>query len=318
VIQRKTEQNGTGGKTFEVSGKPAFKIKLINQGILPAGDYTLKLKLKDGAGKYHSQYDDNMPVKVEGGDVYAQDIDTDYIITLNNNLRGGFITLEGALYDSHNKKVADGAEQILLANRPSFENRLKGLTGEVYGWTAAKTALENANAQVVDFTPAGKADYIVAAGSITSETLDVLLAKVQKGSKLVIRFDSLWAEALKDKKILSERVTEWGAPQSGFWNGNGFGYIDCFADNTGLPGQQAVPTTGWEVPGEPNGFYPLQSDSKTSVLGAYVARPDILRVLIGTVRYGKGILVLDAAYPVDDNHPFNDLLFYNMVSMKIK
>ncbi|MDR0844190.1 MAG: hypothetical protein LBN71_03140, partial [Tannerella sp.] len=163
VIQRKTAEHGTGGKTFELSGKPAFKIKLINQGILPAGDYTLKLKLKDGAGIYHAQYDTNLPVAVKGGDVYAQDINTDYILTLNNKLRGGFITLEGILYDNNNRKIADGAEQILLANRPSFESQLEGITGEVYGWQAAKTALENARAKVADFTPAGKADYIVAA-----------------------------------------------------------------------------------------------------------------------------------------------------------
>jgi hypothetical protein len=316
VIQRKKAENGTGGKIFEVSGKPAFKIKLINQGLLPAGDYTLKLKLKDGAGKYHAQYDNNLPVKVEGGDMYAQDINTDYAITLNNNLRGGFITLEGTLYDNNNRKVADGAEQILLANRPSFERQLKGKIVEVHGWSAAKTALENANAKVVDFTPKGKADYVVAAGNISSETMDVLLAKVKKGTRLIIRFDNIWAEALKDKKILSERVTEWGAPQTGYWNGNGFGYIDYFVGNTGLRGQQTIPTTGWEVPGNPNGFYPFKSDYPTHVYGTYAARPDILRVLIGTIDYGKGKIILVPTYPVDDNHPFNDLLFYNMISMK--
>ncbi|KAA6300382.1 MAG: Beta-galactosidase, partial [Candidatus Ordinivivax streblomastigis] len=156
VIQRKVKKDGVGGKTFDTSGKPAFKIKLINQGLLPKGEYTLKLKLKDGAGKYHDTYDYTMPVKVEGGNVYAQDINTNYVFTLNNSLRGGFITLEGKLYDRNNKEIADGAEQILLTNRSSFSDYFTGLTGEVYGWSAARMALENANMPVTDFNP-GKA-----------------------------------------------------------------------------------------------------------------------------------------------------------------
>jgi hypothetical protein len=323
VIQRKTTENEAGGKFFEVSGKPAFKIKLINQGILPAGDYVLVLKLKDGAGKYHAQYENTLPVKVIGGDVYAQDINDNYVITLNNTLQGGFITLEGTLYDSrvydgHKRKVTDGAEQILLANRPGFASQLQGKTYEVCGWPAAGTALENAKANVKDFSPIGKANYILAAGNISSETLDAILAKVKKGTNLIIRFDSLWAEALADKKILSERVTEWGAPQTGFWNGNGFGYIDYSLNNGGLPGQQIVPTTSWEVSGEPTGFYPFKSKYKTSVQGVYVARPDVLRVLMGAIDYGKGKIILAPSYPVDDNHPFNDLIFYNLLSLKIK
>jgi hypothetical protein len=125
-------------------------------------------------------------------------------------------------------------------------------------------------------------------------------------------------------------VTEWGAPQNGHWNGNGFGYIDYFVGKTGIPERQSISTRGWEVldskqnwkaPEVPdnylNGFYPFESNYPTSVYGAYIARPDVLRVLIGTISYGKGTIVLDATYPVDDHHPLNDLLFYNIISYKI-
>jgi hypothetical protein len=133
---------------------------------------------------------------------------------------------------------------------------------------------------------------------------------------LLIKLDAAWAEKLKAKGVLSADVTEWGAPQSGHWNGNGFGYIDYFVGNTGMQGRQTVSTTGWEAPTEsPNGFYPFESPYPTHVFGMYVARPDVLRVLIGTIRYGKGQIILAPTYPVDGNHPFNDLLFYNMLNI---
>jgi hypothetical protein len=134
--------------------------------MLPAGDYVLQMKLKDGAGKYHSEYDKRIPVSVAGGDVYAQNVDTNYVIALNDKLRGGFV---------------------------------------------------------------------------------------------------------------------------------------C-----------------WEVPCEPKGFYPFHSPYTTRVYGVYVARSDVLRTLIGLVHYGKGRIVLDATYPVDEFNPLNDLLFYNIIVNNLK
>ncbi|GAP72983.1 beta-galactosidase [Candidatus Symbiothrix dinenymphae] len=323
VIQRRPFIYNAGGKTFSpsgfASGKPAFRIKLINQGILPAGNYTLVLKLKDGAGVYDENYRHEVPIQVTGGNVYAQDIYANCFIELKKNLRGGFVTLEAELFNTKNEKVTDGAEQVLLTNRPSFKDNFNGLAGEVYDWTAARQALENAHATVTDFDPAKASHYIAAAGNPDDRTLDAMLSKVKdNGTTLLVKLDTIWAKKLKEKNVLSAAVTEWGAHQNGFWNGNGFGYIDYFVGNTGLNDRQTVGTTGWEVPGHPNGFYPFESDYPTHVFGTYVARPDIIRVLIGTIDYGKGKIILAPTYPVDGNHPFNDLLFYNMLSMKIK
>ncbi|GAP71918.1 beta-glycosidase [Candidatus Symbiothrix dinenymphae] len=321
VIQRRTviSYGETGGKTFSASGKPAFRIKLINQGILPAGNYKLVLKLKDGAGVYDDSYRKEIPVQVTGGNVYAQDIYANYIIELKETLRGGFVTLEGELFNTRNEKVTDGAEQILLTNRPSFKDNFNGLTGEVYDWPAARKALENAHAAVTDFDPAKASHYIAAAGNPDNGTLDAMLSKVKdNGTTLLVKLDSIWAKKLKEKGVLSTAVTEWGAPQSGHWVGNGFGYIDYFVGPTGLLNRRTIGTNGWEVPGNPNGFYPFESDYPTHVFGTYVARPDIFRVLIGTIDYGKGTIILAPTYPVDGKHPLNDLLFYNMLSMKIK
>jgi hypothetical protein len=307
VIQRKIISQDVDGKLFDVSGKPVFKIKLINQGVLPAGNYTLRLKLKDGAGKYHPDCENTVPVTVAGGDVYAQDIDSHYAVSLNDKLHGGFVTLEGALFDSGNNQVTDGAEQILLSNRKSYSAGLKQLKGEVYSWPAAKTALEEAQAAVSDFTAGTETDFIVAAGEVSVETLSAMLEKVKQGTGLIVRFDSVWAERLEETKLLSEKVVHWGAPQTGHWNGNGFGYIDYFAGKT-------VSLNGWETSGVANAFEPFKSNYKTHVYGVFIARPDIIRTIIGTIDFGKGKIILNAAYPVDDNHPFNDLLFYGMIN----
>ncbi|GAP72980.1 beta-galactosidase [Candidatus Symbiothrix dinenymphae] len=323
VIQRRTGIYAeTGGKAFAVQekqpGKPAFRIRLINQGILPAGNYKLVLKLKDGAGVYDESYRKELPVQVSGGNVYAQDICDNYVIIVKENLRGGFVTLEGELFNTKNEKVTDGAEQVLLTNRPSFKDNFNGLTGEVYDWPAARQALENAHAAVADFDPAKASHYIAAAGNPDDRTLDAMLSKVKdSGTTLLVKLDTIWAKKLKEKNVLSAAVTEWGAHQRGFWDGNGFGYIDYFVGNTGLNDRQTIGTTGWEA-GHPDGFYPFESDYPTHVFGTYVARPDIIRVLIGTIDYGKGKIILAPAYPVDGNYPFYDLLFYNMLSMKIK
>jgi hypothetical protein len=305
VIQRLAD--GAGGKFFDIAGKAAFKIKLINQGILPAGDYTLKLKLKDGAGVYHPEYNRTLPVHVEGDDVFAQDIDLAYIVPMNKHLHGGFITLEGELYDGQDKRMTDGAEQILLANRPSFESVFKDITVEVHEWQAARKALDDAGANVRDFAPETKADYITASGKVSPEIFDAMLKKVKAGATLIIRMDTFWAEMLRKKEVLSAEVVEWGTPQSGHWNGDGFGYIDYFG------GQTTVSLNGWEVTEKGlNGFYPLKSKYPTKIDGVYVARPDVLRVLMGSIGFGQGRILLNAAYPVDISSPLNDLLFYNM------
>ena len=44
-----------------------------------------------------------------------------------------------------------------------------------------------------------------------------------------------------------------------------------------------------------------------------MARKDNLLVLLGAIDYGKGKIILAPSYPVDANHAFNDMLFYNMI-----
>jgi len=39
-----------------------------------------------------------------------------------------------------------------------------------------------------------------------------------------------------------------------------------------------------------------------------------LLVLLGTIDYGKGKIVLALSYPVDANHAFNDRLFDNLIA----
>jgi hypothetical protein len=322
TLQQSDTEGAVGGKYFAVGGKASFYVGLINQYVLPAGEYTLRLRLKDGAGIVHPAYDRTMKVAVKGGDVFAQPIDNMYVITLDASLRGGFITLEGELLNAANKKVADGAEQVLLANRSSFAPLFKGLKGEVYGWQEAKDALIEAQAEVSDFANGNdnsKTDFIAAAGDVPSATLDAFLAKVQSGARLLLRFDSLMAARIFEKGILTEPVTTWGAPQTGNWWANGFGYIDHFAGATVPLNRNCVSVKGWEMPSRiDNAFEPFSSNYKTSVYGVYIARPDVIRTILGAIDYGKGKILLQAAYPVDAAHPFNDLLFYNLLTLEIK
>ena len=42
------------------------------------------------------------------------------------------------------------------------------------------------------------------------------------------------------------------------------------------------------------------------------AFPTVL-VLLGTIDYGRGKIILAPSYPVDGNNAFNDMLFFNMI-----
>jgi hypothetical protein len=164
----------------------------------------------------------------------------------------------------------------------------------------------------------GNTDIIAVAGDIPPATLDEMLSKVQSGARLLLRFDSIMAVRLFEKGLLSEKVTVWGAPQSEGWIGNGFGYIYYFVGATLPLYRNNVTINGWEVPNKAaNAFVPFASNYKTSVYGVYIARPDVIRTILGTIDYGKDKIILQAAYPVDAAHPFNDLLFYNLLTKKI-
>ncbi|MCI0514365.1 hypothetical protein L0128_14205 [candidate division KSB1 bacterium] len=44
--------------------------------------------------------------------------------------------------------------------------------------------------------------------------------------------------------------------------------------------------------------------------------PDTLLTLIGGIDYGRGVILLAPFYPVDLNHAFADLFFYNLVKFR--
>ena len=43
-----------------------------------------------------------------------------------------------------------------------------------------------------------------------------------------------------------------------------------------------------------------------------------LTVLLGALDYGKGKIILAPSYPVDANHAFNDMLFFNLILKAVK
>jgi len=303
------------GKYFTCGDTARFEICIINEGILSAGNYVLKLTASDGSGNQTSFYRD-IPVNLKGGDQYAENVR--FIdVELKDDWHAGYITITGQLMDPGGKEVASGKEQILLSNRKSFEKDLKDIPIAVFGWPAAKTALSSANANLASPQNA----RILIAGKITDDT-PMLLKSAYDGKVLMIKFDSLWADYLYKQNVLSTPVIEWGGDQSPRrrgWFANGWGYLDHFIGDQAVPSATVIGTNSWEVPGEPFGFYPFESKYRKAAYGLYFARPDINRqnptllVLLGTLDYGKGKIILMPTYPVDENSPLNDLLFFNTI-----
>ena len=159
--------------------------------------------------------------------------------------------------------------------------------------------------------------------SARSGVTNELLARAKAGATLIVKFDAAWAGFLKDKSILSEPVSQWGGVQGRGWNGNGWGYLDHFIGGQAVPSKNIISTNAWEASSIPNCFWAFSGTHKHTVYGAYVARPQgdkgdegthpTLLVLLGAIDYGKGKIILAPSYPVDANHAFNDLLFYNLI-----
>jgi hypothetical protein len=192
---------------------------------------------------------------------------------------------------------------------------LAALKGAVSSWPAAMQALTDAAQTPVDLakSSARKLDYILAADLPADADLTAILKKVNAGTKLIVKFNPAWADALYTRGILKENVTAWGGEQTDGWMGNGWGYIDYFIGDQTLPGKTTIGTRAWEVPSDPKGFGPFAAATRQTAYGAYFARPDKLLVLIGEIQYGKGKIILAPSYPIDDNQAFNDLLFYNLI-----
>jgi hypothetical protein len=121
--------------------------------------------------------------------------------------------------------------------------------------------------------PGAESADVVLTGAVSDDT-GKLLALAKAGKTLIVKFDPAWANLLLDQKILSAPITQWGGTQTAHWLGNGWGYLDHFVGNQAVPSQTIIPTTGWEVPGNPIGFYPFESQYKRTAYGLYMARPD--------------------------------------------
>jgi hypothetical protein len=315
------------GKYFKPGDIGEFDIHLINEGRIPSGNYTLSIRVIDGLGDEMS-FQHYVSVAVTGGDTYAQILIDSLVVPFDDSYHAGHITVEGKLYDG-TTVVADGAEQVLLQNRPSWNKDIASYKIAVSDWSAAKTAIQDANVRVVDFsTSSDKLDFICAAG-IPDVSLSDMLDRVNTdGTTLIIKFNHEWADALLNSGLLSKNVTHWvsGDTQTPWWNGNGWGYLDYFIGDQALPSGSTISTNSWEVPADPQGFYPFESPYLQTSYGAHFARPDkfeysedlpddrhSISVLIGAIQYGKGKVILDASYWVDHNHALNDMLFYNFI-----
>jgi hypothetical protein len=309
------------GKYFKPGDVAQFNLTLINEGHIAAGPAVLDLTVTDGAGKptaFHQQ----LPVKVAGGTTFAQDI-SQVNVPLDAAWCGGYITVRGVLKQGV-KTLADGSEQVLLQNRPSFKAALAPFAGAVCAWPMAQTALDEAGGKVPAYADSlGKLDYVLAGQRPDAATVARLLERVStQGMRLIIRFDKDWAEELHKRGVLSKPVTQWGGKQADGWNGNGWGYLEYFVGDQAVPSGPVIGSNGWQVPSDPIGFAPFESAKRTATYGVYVARADYnenngsLLTLLAAVQWGKGSIILAPSYPVDQNNPFNDLVFYNMITMK--
>jgi hypothetical protein len=258
------------GKVFNPGDTAEFEAHLINEGGMLAGEYQLRLTVTDGVGN-KTGFEKTVPVTVKGGDTYAEKFE-DIAVPIMPEWHAGHITLCAELKDAKGKTIADGKEQVLLKNRPSFARDLSGLKIAVANWPAAQAALEEAKTTTV---PVESAD-IVLAGDLGADA-ETLLELCKNGKTLVVRFDGEWANLLHERDILSAPVTEWGGEQSELsmgWFGNGWGYLDHFVGNQGVPSKTTLGANGWEVPGKPLGFFPFESPFRKAAYGLFMARSD--------------------------------------------
>ncbi len=312
------------GKYFQPDEIAMFRLTLINQHkLISPKDYKLVVSIIDGDGKFAGNVFE-MPVKVIGSDVYAQII-KDIPVKIKN-WNGGYITIEAKLWDG-DKVVADGKEQILLRNRASFNDNILSYAGAVYKWDAAKKALLDAKIPITDFSPNMNPLSYICAGTIPLDVdlINMLKRVKEDGTSLIIPFDEAWAKVLTGKGLLTEVPQFAPCIITGSWKGNGWGYLDYYIGNQVVPGVSTIGINSWELgelsvsPNEkPVGFWPLKTNQqicKSKAYGAFIANPDILQVLLGEIEYGKGKIILNASYKVDQDNAFCDMLFYNLISL---
>lgn len=309
------------GTRFTPSEVALFDLSLINHGIIAKGDYSLKVRVKDGDGEYVS-YEAIVPIKVGGGDIYAQHLKN--LPLKIRNWKAGYITLEASLMDGE-KVLSEGAEQIILSNPSSFSKNFIEYTGAVVGWDEAKTKLKEAKAALIDYSEGCEKLSFICAGQIPSaeQIKDILRRVREDGTTLLIPFDKNWGEVLYKQNIILEIPNFETAKIDGSWMGNGWGYIDYFVGNQAVPSGTTIGTNSWElgqvsIEKEQKGFWPLKANpqnSRSKAYGMHMARPDILLITLGELNYGKGKIILNSSYQVNENDPFCDLLFFNMLTM---
>lgn len=321
VVQRKN------GKYFRPGDTANFDLFLINERKIESGDYLLDVQVSDASGKVLAAT--QSPIKVEGGDVYTQQLMTGFPVSFSTEDQAGFVTVNATLYKGK-ECVTTGKEQVLLQNRASFGDDIKRNSYAVIGWPEAKRAIEQAGGKAGNLTSA-PANYILAANGTAApleKSIDKILEKVaREGSTLILKFDEEAADLLYRKGLLSEKVTLWrgktikkeGTAPHDF---NGWGYINKFVGGDAFPGKDIVSTNSWECPGSPMGFYPFKSNYPVTSYGAFLFRGPFLKwsapdltILLGQINYGKGKILLNPCYHVDEDNAFNDLLFFNFIRM---
>jgi len=306
------------GKFFTPTDTAKFDISIINEEIIPSGTYKLLISVTDGVGEI-TDFKKEILVNLKAGDNYAETVEGIELV-LKREWHAGHITICGELINAEGKSVANGKEQVLLSNRTSFKNDIKGIPISTFNWPAADSALVQANASIVNNAKA----EVILAGKY-ADGAEQLLKLAYSGATLVLKFDSLWGDFLNNQHILSAKIEQWGGVQSKgkrAWDANGWGYIDNFIGNQAVPSKTIIGTNSWEFSEDPRGFYPFESNYKKAAYGLYFARQDVnnketnptLLVLLATIDYGKGKIVLLPSYAIDAGTAFNDLLFYNLIS----
>lgn len=310
----------TNGKYVNPGDTVKLNIFLINENKLSAGTYTLSLKIKDGSGKYVKQLND-ININVISGDTFSQTISKGYSFTIDRRWISGYITIEGSLYKNGNL-VTDGKEQVLLKNRPSQTDRFKGKKIAIINWPKAQQAINEANIETTNNI--NKASVILLGTNSTKQQWDIALSAVRKGSNLIIQTCKNEAHLLYEKELINSPITVWGGLQTPFWNGNGSSYIDTFGGNQVMHKSHIISTRSWETDGDPVGFYPFTSKHKIHTYGLYFAHQykrnenfknkNNVLITYGEIEYGRGRILINTSYWVDNENAFSDLLFFNMLN----
>ena len=308
------------GKYVSPGDTVRLNIFLINEAILQAGDYELGIKIKDGGGNLVKTID-GIGVNVIGGDTYAQTISKGYEFVPGEEWLSGYITIEGTLYKD-GKAVTDGKEQVLLQNRRSQSERFRDRLIAVINWPEAEKALEQAGIRTSENTD-GASAILLGTGSDKAAWASALSA-AEQGTNLIMQIGEEDAASLLESGLINKPIEAWGGLQTPHWNGNGSSYIDTFCGDQVIYKSGILSTRSWEASGNPKGFYPFSSDHTTNIYGLYFAHQfsrnsnfsdeTNLLVTYGEIEYGKGKILLDTSYWVDDNNAFTDLLFFNIIN----